>query len=259
MELLYSKVLGKGNPLIVLHGFLGMSDNWKTLGKKYSNHGYEVHLIDQRNHGRSFWSEVFDYPTMASDLLHYMDSKNLSSAVIIGHSMGGKTAMQLACNSPERVSKLLVADIAPKVYPPHHQYILDALEALPLDHLESRSAADDALSQNLENWGIRQFLLKNLYWESPGKLGLRINLEVLKGKMHEIGEPLPQGLVYEGPTAFIRGGASEYITDEDLPLIRQHFPRATLITLEGAGHWLHAEQPEAFLRESLDFMNSAKK
>ena len=128
-DLLHSNILGSGTPLIVLHGFLGMSDNWKTLGKQYATQGFEVHLVDQRNHGRSFWSDVFDYPTLAQDLLHYMDSKNLAKAVMLGHSMGGKTAMQFACTKPERVSKLLVADIAPRPYPPHHDYILEALEA----------------------------------------------------------------------------------------------------------------------------------
>lgn len=256
MELLHSNILGSGAPLIVLHGFLGMSDNWKTLGKKYAAHGFEVHLIDQRNHGRSFWSEVFDYPTMAQDLVRYMDSKNLDRAIVLGHSMGGKTAMQLACTRPERVSKLLVADIAPRLYPPHHQYILEALEALPLPQLTSRAEADEALAQNLDNWGIRQFLLKNLYWKSPGELGLRINLSILKTKMQEIGEPLPDDMVYPGPTVFLRGGASDYIADGDLPLIRHHFPKANLITIENAGHWLHAEQPDAFLESTLDFMKS---
>lgn len=256
MELLHSNILGSGAPLIVLHGFLGMSDNWKTLGKKYAAHGFEVHLIDQRNHGRSFWSEVFDYPTMAQDLVRYMDSKNLDRAIVLGHSMGGKTAMQLACTQPERVSKLLVADIAPRLYPPHHQYILEALEALPLPQLTSRAEADEALAQNLDNWGIRQFLLKNLYWKSPGELGLRINLSILKTKMQEIGEPLPDDMVYPGPTVFLRGGASDYIADGDLPLIRHHFPKANLITIENAGHWLHAEQPDAFLESTLDFMKS---
>lgn len=255
-NLLHSNILGSGTPLIILHGFLGMSDNWKTLGKKYATEGFEVHLIDQRNHGRSFWSDVFDYPTMAQDLLHYMDSKNLKTAIVMGHSMGGKTAMHFACTRPERVSKLLVADIAPREYPPHHEYILRALEALPLDQLKSRTEADEALSETIKNWGIRQFLLKNLFWKAPGELGLRINLAVLKTKMKEIGEPLSEGFLYKGPAAFIKGGASDYVPDSDQWLILQHFPRAIVITLEGAGHWLHAEQPQAFFESSLDFMKS---
>lgn len=256
MGLLHANILGKGTPLVILHGFLGMSDNWKTLGQKYAGAGYEVHLLDQRNHGRSFWSESFDYPVLAEDLRAYMEAKHLPSAILLGHSMGGKTAMQFACTYPDRVDKLIVADIAPRRYPPHHEHILGALEALPLDALESRAAADEALSKHIENWGIRQFLLKNLYWARPGKLGLRVNLPVLKNRMEEIGAPLPEGAVYKGPVLFVRGGASGYISDADLPLILDHFPGARLETLEGAGHWLHAEKPEAFLSATLGFMDS---
>jgi pimeloyl-ACP methyl ester carboxylesterase len=256
MELMHSNILGEGTPLLILHGFLGMSDNWKTLGRKYADQGFEVHLLDQRNHGRSFWSEEFNYPVLAEDLLHYMDSHEIGSGLLIGHSMGGKTAMTFACTYPHRVAKLIVADIAPKRYPPHHQQILEALEALPLETLESRTDADEALAQHIDNWGIRQFLLKNLYWVEPGRLGLRINLEVLKHKMEEIGAALPETAFYEGPVLFLKGGASGYVTPGDLPLIRKHFPKASLQTLEGAGHWLHAEKPEAFLQESLKFLNS---
>ena len=253
---MHSNILGEGTPLLILHGFLGMSDNWKTLGRKYAERGFEVHLLDQRNHGRSFWSEEFNYPILADDLLHYMDSKKIGNGLLIGHSMGGKTAMQFACTYPQRVSKLIVADIAPKRYPPHHQQILEALESLPLETLESRTDADEALAQHIDNWGIRQFLLKNLYWVEPGRLGLRINLDVLKHKMEEIGVALPPTARYEGPVLFLRGGKSGYVTRGDLPLIQTHFPQATLHTLEGAGHWLHAEKPEAFLQESLKFLNS---
>ncbi|MDX1331641.1 MAG: alpha/beta fold hydrolase [Robiginitalea sp.] len=256
MELMHANVLGEGTPLLILHGFLGMSDNWKTLGKKYAEKGFEVHLLDQRNHGRSFWSEDFDYPVMAADLLHYMDATKIEKGMLIGHSMGGKTAMQFACTHPERVSKLLVADIAPKRYPPHHQQILSALDALPLEQLESRTEADEALSEHIDNWGIRQFLLKNLYWVEPGRLGLRINLEVLKHKMEEIGATLPEGARYDGPVLFLRGGKSGYVTRGDLSLIQTHCPGATLETLEGAGHWLHAEKPKEFLQASLKFLNS---
>ena len=256
MEVLHANILGSGKPLLILHGFLGMSDNWKTLGKKYAQAGFQVHLLDQRNHGRSFWSGEFNYPVMAEDLRAYMDSKGIRTASLIGHSMGGKTAMQFACTYPDRVGKLLVADIAPKYYPPHHQQILEALDALPLESLSSRSEADEELGRHITNWGIRQFLLKNLYWPEPGRLGLRINLEVLKGKMEEIGEALPEGSQYHGPVLFLRGGQSGYISDGDLSLIRGYFPQGRLETIKGAGHWLHADNPEAFLNISLEFLNS---
>jgi pimeloyl-ACP methyl ester carboxylesterase len=256
MELLHANILGEGTPLMILHGFLGMSDNWKTLGRKYADNGFEVHLLDQRNHGRSFRSEEFDYPAMAADLLHYMNSKKIETGMLIGHSMGGKTAMHFACTYPQRVSKLIVADIAPKSYPPHHKQILDALDTLPLESLESRAEAEQALSKHIEDWGIRQFLLKNLYWVKPGELGLRINLQILKYKMEEIGAALPKQALYDGPVLFLRGGKSGYVTQGDLPLIHHHFPQATLETLEGAGHWLHAEKPQVFLQKSLEFLNS---
>ena len=253
---LHSNVLGSGPALLVLHGFLGMSDNWKTLGGKYAEAGYEVHLLDQRNHGRSFWSGEFDYPTLADDLRRYRDSRGIGKGILLGHSMGGKTAMQFACTYPDRVSRLLVADIAPRAYPPHHRHILDALAALPLERLQSRSEADKALAEHLSNPGIRQFLLKNLYWVEPGRLGLRLNLEVLRQRMEEIGAALAEGMRYEGPVLFLRGGESDYVGPQDLPGILGHFPNARLKTLEGAGHWLHADTPEAFLEASLEFMNS---
>ncbi|WP_373074955.1 alpha/beta fold hydrolase, partial [Zeaxanthinibacter enoshimensis] len=112
-QLLHSQILGEGSPLLILHGFLGMSDNWKTLGNKYSRKGMQVHLIDQRNHGKSFWSDTFNYEVMADDLDHYMQKHGIGNAIVMGHSMGGKTAMQFACTRPEKVSKLIVADIAP--------------------------------------------------------------------------------------------------------------------------------------------------
>lgn len=256
MELLHANILGSGTPLLILHGFLGMSDNWKTLGRKYSDAGYEVHLLDQRNHGRSFWAEEFNYPVMAADLKNYMDARGIGDAILLGHSMGGKTAMTFACTYPDQTRALIVADIAPKRYPPHHQEILDALLALPLESLKSRSEADQALSAYIGNWGIRQFLLKNLYWEQPGRLGLRVNLNVLRHRMEEIGEALPENANYEGASLFLRGGDSGYVRDEDLPRILSHFPNARLETIEGAGHWLHADQAAAFLERSLEFMDS---
>lgn len=253
---LHSQVLGKGRPLLILHGFLGMSDNWKTLGSKYAEANFEVHLIDQRNHGKSFWSPDFDYGVLAKDLKEYMNDHRLKKAAILGHSMGGKTAMQFACSFSEKTEKLIVADIAPKYYPPHHQEIIDGLNTLDFDVIKSRGDADDLLKESISNRGVRQFLLKNLYWVQKGRLGLRFNLNILSEKMNEIGENISATDQYTGPTLFLRGDRSEYIVEGDLAEIRKHFPRAILETVSNAGHWLHAENPEQFFAKSLSFLNS---
>ena len=253
-QILHSTILGKGEPLLILHGFLGMSDNWKTLGKKYAESGFEVHLIDQRNHGRSFHSETFNYETLAEDVKNYMLHHNIESANLIGHSMGGKTVMQLAVTTPNKVLRLVVADIAPKYYPPHHQAIINALTQLDFSVLKSRGDADKELALYLNDFGIRQFLLKNLYWKEKGVLALRVNLEVLQHKMEEIGEPIGGTDYYEGPTLFLKGSRSEYVQENDTPHIKQHFPNATIKTIENAGHWLHAENPGQFFETSLEFL-----
>jgi len=251
---LHSRILGQGKPLLILHGFLGMLDNWKTLGARYADAGLQVHLIDQRNHGSSFWSPEFSYAAMASDVKAYMDAHQLSGSMLLGHSMGGKTAMKIACDFPEKVDKLLVADIGPGYYPPHHQTILRALSALPLDQLDSRSAADKALAQDIPDFGTRQFLLKNLYWKEKGRLAFRCNLAVLKEEEGAVGEALDAAESYTGPTFFIRGEKSDYIDPADKDLILRHFPEATIQTLPGAGHWLHADQPDPFFKSTLDFL-----
>ncbi|MEM1258356.1 MAG: alpha/beta fold hydrolase [Bacteroidota bacterium] len=253
--ILHSSVLGDGAPLLILHGFLGMSDNWKTLGKKYAESGFQVHLIDQRNHGRSFHSKDFDYTLLALDLKNYMEYQGLNKACILGHSMGGKTAMQFAVTYAERIDKLLVADIAPKYYPPHHQEIINALGTLDFAEIDSRSAADKKLAESLTDFGIRQFLLKNLYWVEKGRLGLRVNLEVLQDKMEEIGETIFGRDTFNGPTLFLRGSRSEYIHENDTSIILQHFPNASIGTIANAGHWLHAENPNDFFEQSLKFLN----
>ncbi|TMM58176.1 alpha/beta fold hydrolase [Maribacter algarum] len=255
-DLLHSKILGSGEPLVVLHGFLGMSDNWKTLGSKYSENGFEVHLVDQRNHGRSFHSEDFNYDFLAADLKTYLDYHQIEKASIIGHSMGGKTAMQFACDFPNLTEKLVVADISPKYYPPHHNEIINGLNALNFELIPSRSQADQELAKHIAEHGTRQFLLKNLYWVEKGQLGFRFNLEVLSTKMEEIGENISAISNYDGPTLFLKGDKSEYVVAADLPEIKIHFPNAELDTIENAGHWLHAENPKQFFEKSIAFLNS---
>jgi len=254
MQTLHSTILGEGQPLLILHGFLGMSDNWKSLGIKYAEAGLQVHLIDQRNHGKSFHSTAFNYDILANDIKAYIAVYNLKNCIVLGHSMGGKTAMQLACSYPDLVSKLLIADIAPKYYPAHHHEIINGLKALDLDTINSRTAASEALSKHITNKGVRQFLLKNLYWIEKGKLAFRFNLEVLAERMEYLGENIDGSATYNKPTLFLRGDTSEYVSPLDYDTIKRHFPKATIATISNAGHWLHAENPKEFLEKSLIFI-----
>ncbi len=253
--LLHSNIIGEGKPFIILHGFLGMGDNWKSLSRKFSKEGYQVHLIDQRNHGRSFHSDVFNYQVMVDDLKNYCNHHQLNNFVLLGHSMGGKTAMQFACAYPEMISKLIVADISPKPYPLHHQDILKALSSLDFSEIDSRKKADEVLSHYIKNMGIRRFLLKNLYWKEKGQLALRINLPVLVINIEEVGKLLAENSVYSGDTLFLRGANSHYIEAMDEMLILKHFPKAKIETILNAGHWLHAENPTDFFKEVINFIS----
>lgn len=251
---LYANILGEGKPFLILHGFLGMSDNWKTLGTSFAEAGYQVHLIDQRNHGRSFHSNDFNYEVMAKDVLNYCENNHLENIVLLGHSMGGKTAMHVATEFPELVSHLIVADISPRFYPVHHDGILDGLNAINFKYCKSRGDADEALSKHIKSKPIRQFLLKNLYWNDQETLGLRLNLEVLTEQVAQVGEALPIQAKYIGPTLFLRGDKSEYIGLQDYDIIKRQFPIATIETISNAGHWLHAENPEDFYKEVTRFL-----
>ena len=251
---LHSTILGQGNPLLILHGFLGMSDNWKTLGGQFSQIGYQVHLIDQRNHGRSPHSDEMSYLEMAKDLKQYIADHSLEKVVLLGHSMGGKTAMFVGAYFPQLLEKLIVVDIAPKQYPAHHQEILAGLQAVDQTDLESRAQADEVLSEFVEEQSVRMFLLKNLYWKEKGKLALRLNLDVLVKAGETIGEELPDNKSYSGPSLFIRGGNSNYIKSEDEGLISRQFPDSKIITIEDAGHWVHAEKRDEFYQVVRDFL-----
>ena len=243
---LHSNIIGEGQPFIILHGFLGMGDNWKTLAKQFSGLGFQVHLVDQRNHGRSFHDSEFNYDVLAADLKTYCSHHNLQNIVLLGHSMGGKTAMLFAALYPEIVSKLIVADISSRFYPVHHDAILEGLSSLNFEEIMSRKQAEEQLSKYVQDVGTRQFLLKNIYRLSPSVLGLRINLKALKTNVSEVGEALSSTLNFQKDTLFLRGDKSEYISDQDGPLIKHQFPTAVVKTISNAGHWLHAENPVEF-------------
>lgn len=252
--MLYSKIEGTGKPLVILHGFLGMSDNWKTLATQYAQAGFNVHLLDLRNHGRSFHSDEFDYDLMVRDFLDYCENHNLEKIALLGHSMGGKVAMFFATTYSEKVEKLIVADIGPKYYPPHHQTILEGLNAVDFSKKPSRNQVEEILTTYIPDFGTRQFLMKNLYWKTPEELAFRFNLAVLSQKVSQIGAALPDDLIFNKPTLFIRGGNSNYILDDDFPLINSHFPNSSIQTIPEVGHWLHAEKPKEFLELTLDFL-----
>ena len=255
--LLHSNILGKGQGqvFVILHGFLGMGDNWKTHGKQLSESGFEVHLVDQRNHGSSFWDDIFNYKVLVQDLKQYCDKHHLSNIILLGHSMGGKTAMLFATEYPQLVSKLIVADISPRFYPIHHETILAGLNALDFKIIKSRGEADTVLSKYIPDFGTRQFLLKNLYWKEKDQLALRVNMKVLTENIAEVGEALPSEAKFLKDTLFLRGEKSNYILPQDESLITHHFPKAKLVTISNAGHWLHAENPDDFNSRVEEFLD----
>ena len=253
--LLHSRIEGQGKPLLIIHGFLGMSDNWKSFGSQYAAEGFQVHMLDLRNHGKSFHSDEFNYAVMSTDILEYCQHYKLSNVSIIGHSMGGKVAMLFATTHPEKVEKLIVADIGPKYYAPHHDDILAGLNAVDFSTKPDRSSVEEILYPFIPDFGTRQFLMKNLYWIEPGQLAFRFNLSVFNAKIETIGEALPETNHFDKPTLFIRGGNSRYVLDTDMDEIKKHFRNAELVTIPNVGHWLHAENPKGFFEETIKFLN----
>lgn len=252
--ILHSQIIGTGTPFVILHGFLGMSDNWKSLGKRFAAQGYQMHLIDQRNHGRSFHDPVFSYQAMTADLLLYCEHHNLDQVVLLGHSMGGKTAMEFAVTNPERVTKLIIADIAPRHYDEHHQDVLKGLGLLDLSIINSRAKADQVLANYIKEPGLRLFLLKNLYWIEKKQLALRVNLPVVTKEISQVGKALAITAVFDKETLFVRGENSGYITLLDETSIQKQFPKSQIKTVSNAGHWLHVENPEQFHQIVVDFL-----
>ena len=255
-QTIHSNITGEGKPLIIIHGFLGMSDNWKTLAAQYAEQGYQVHALDMRNHGKSFHTSEWGYHFMVQDVIDYCNTHQLKNIYAIGHSMGGKVAMLLATTYPELVEKLIVADIGPKYYTPHHQTILETLNAVDFSTKPSRADVEAIVSQYISDFGTRQFLLKNLYWIEQGQLGFRFNLKVFTENTSVIGDALPFENHFDKKTLFLRGDKSDYILDSDFETIYHHFSNAEIKTVSNAGHWLHAENPTEFFQKTITFLNN---
>lgn len=252
---LHFHVQGEGFPLIVLHGLLGSLDNWRVASKRFAER-YKVYSLDLRNHGLSPHSEVMNYPVMAQDLCEFLDLHNLSSAFVLGHSMGGKVAMQLATSFPDRVAKLAVLDIAPRAYEAYHRPLLNALLALDLARFRSFGELDAALSETIPEIATRQFILKNLKRDKDGRLSWKIHLQGIARNYNALTMAVTPERDFVKPACFVRAGRSNYVTEGDIAAIRKMFPQSEICTIPEAGHWLHVDTPEAFFRCITKFLDN---
>ena len=252
---LFSREYGTGFPLLIIHGLLGSSGNWHSLSRSVFADSFHTFTLDMRNHGQSPHDSEMSYELMANDVVTFADDHQLERFHVLGHSMGGKVAMTLAAREPDRVKKLIVADIAPRSYPDHHSHLFRALMSLDLADIISRRDADARLMEDIASLPVRQFLLKNLAYGKDDGYVWRPNLDNIYHAYSEISGSADQiegG--FGGETLFISGGASGYITADDNERIRKLFPKATVATMDGVGHWLHAEAPQEFSQIVLDFL-----
>ena len=253
---LFFRELGQGQPFIILHGLMGSSDNWLTQAKMLSNE-YKLYMVDQRNHGQSPHSNDFDYKVLADDLRDFINDNDIQKPIVLGHSMGGKAAMNFAIGNPNLLDRLIVVDIAPKPYPVHHDSIVEGLKAIPIDTLQTRNQADEILSQFVPEPDVRQFLLKNLSRKPEGGFSWKINLPVIDKNLELISADIQFPGSYSGQSLFIRGASSRYVKDEDRARIKDLFPNSTLVTME-TGHWVQAEKPQEFVEVVRNFLANTK-
>ncbi|KXJ49741.1 MAG: acyl-CoA esterase [Colwellia sp. Phe_37] len=251
-QLLNYQQLGSGKDIILIHGLFGRLENLNMVAKALSE-SYRVTSVDVRNHGDSFHSELMDYPSMAKDIVVIMQHLAIESAIVLGHSMGGKIAMELALTYPERLDKLIVADIAPVEYPPHHNQIIDGLKAIDLSSVKGRKDADKQLANYVDNLSVRQFLLGNLTSKN-GQFVFKCDIENIDKNYPNIMRTYQGSNTYSGPTLFIKGANSDYILPEHRAEIVRLFPQSRARVIQGAGHWLHAEKTIAFNRSVTSFL-----
>jgi pimeloyl-ACP methyl ester carboxylesterase len=252
---LYYQAQGEGFPLLIAHGFLGSSDNWRGASARLAAH-YRVYSLDLRNHGLSRHSYKMNYQLRAQDVCQFLEERGLASCFILGHSMGGKVAMHFALDFPDKVEKLVVVDIAPRAYAPFHRSILTAMRALDLQALDSFGAAERALAQSIPEASVRQFLIKNLTRQSDGTMQWKIDREAIDRNYDSLAGAIAAPRPFVKPACFIRGGRSNYIQEHDFPSILESFPHAEIHTIEQAGHWVHVDAPEPFLSLVTNFLGT---
>jgi len=251
---LFFRKTGEGKPVVILHGLFGMSDNWQTIAKKLAEQNYCVYTPDLRNHGQSFHDHESSYALMTDDVIGFLSGERIVKPALLGHSMGGKVAMNLALNFPDHISSLIVVDMPPGFMPVHHGKIIEALKGIDLKNVKTRGNAEKFLREKNMDVATSQFLLKNLYWKTPEELAWRFNLPAIEKNIGEIGKALQGNVPYRGPVLFIRGELSTYITDRDRPEILKFFPSAEISSAPGSGHWVHADNPSWLLEKLLEFL-----
>ena len=247
---------GQGQPLIILHGLFGQSDNWNTLAKRFGENGFKVYTLDQRNHGLSQHSDAWDYQLMAEDLKEFIEEHHLQNVILLGHSMGGKTVLFFEQMFPQLANKLIIVDISPRAYEPHHDSVLKALNAVDFTDINTRKEAEAILGEYISDFGTKQFLLKNIFWkeDETKQMAWRFNLKTITTEYNNIGVSVPF-FISDTKTMFIRGEKSDYIKNDDEEDIASRFSNYQLKTIVNSGHWVHAEQPEAFFNCVMDFIS----
>lgn len=254
MMKLFRQTLGSGSPLVIVHGLFGSGDNWMSHAKALAEK-YRVYLVDLRNHGHSPHTDVMNFESMANDLLDFFAEEGLRDVNLVGHSLGGKVSLCFAQENPFLLSKLVVVDIGVRGYKPHHQHVFNTIGNLDLSAFSTRSELEKVISPGIGDPATIQFLMKNLYWKEPGKLAWRFNLPILEANISNMTAAIPATPLVETETLFIRGANSHYISDGDIPGIKEIVPHSTFTTIPNAGHWVHAEAPELFRKALLSFLD----
>jgi esterase len=257
MELFY-RTYGEGKPVVILHGLLGISDNWVAFSRRLADEGFRIFIPDQRNHGQSPHHPVFNYYALTDDLVEFFETHHLKKPVILGHSMGGKVAMRYALEHPDMVDRLIVVDTSMRSYYRfnYHLKLIDAMLAVDFSLAKTRPEVEQALREKISDERLVQFLMKNLYWKEKNKLGWRPNLQAISNQVDSMYDGVFYSVKFERPALFIRGGQSDYVLEEDIPVILQNFPNAIVKTIETGTHWVHADEPEEFYRLVSEFLIS---
>lgn len=255
MKLFY-RHFGEGQPLIILHGIFGISDNWVTIGRKLAEK-FEVFIPDQRNHGQSPHSSTFNYYSLVDDLYEFIEDHQLINPIIIGHSMGGKVAMYFVLDNPSKVEKLIVVDISARHYPPRqeHMKIIQTMNSVDFDTVTKREDVEQIISQTINSHRIKMFVMKNLYRIGKNRLSWRLNVKDIYENIDNVFEGVSSPYSFEKPSLFIKGGKSDYIIEEDKDPILEMFPLAQFTTIEGASHWVHADKPDELCATFSAFLN----